>query len=222
MSKNAHASAINHFATLGAIAPKPRRRRVRYEYPEHFRQTILASLGTSSMRNVARAHEIPLSTLYRWRKSSSQLNTMAAVDRADSRCSDESAIPAAAPPAQHEIPERRYALARMRQSRRVMPRLEQARELIERRYFEPIDCTALATIAKMSKCHFVRSYAQIFGESPHQHLLRKRVDAALVLLSRTLQPAAAIASAVGFDSASSLSRAIRKFSRAGAQREVLA
>jgi AraC-like DNA-binding protein len=217
MSKKAYASAISHFATQGAIAPKPRRRRVRYEYPENFRQTILASLGTSSMRNVARAHQIPLSTLYRWRKSSS------ADEQVTSNCAQAEStdnVSATAMSVDHAAARRGFSLARMRPSRRVLPRLEQARELIERKYFEPIDCTSLAMIARMSKCHFVRSYALAFGESPHQQLLRKRVEAALVLLTRTLQPAASIASAVGFDSASSLSRAIRKFSKTGVPREI--
>ena len=110
-------------------------------------------------------------------------------------------------------------IARMRESRRVLFRLTQAREVIEQSYFERIDCATLASVAGMSRCHFVRSYTQVFGESPHQHLLRKRVEAALDLLAITLQPNAAIASAVGFESPSSLARAIRKFTRAPRQRD---
>ena len=88
-------------------------------------------------------------------------------------------------------------------------------DFIENRYFECIDCHALANIAGMSKCHFVRVYKQAMGESPYQHLIRRRAGAALNLLGVILQPTLAIACAVGFESTSSLIKALKKFSATG-------
>jgi len=90
-----------------------------------------------------------------------------------------------------------------------------AHDFIENRYFESIDCHALASIAGMSKCHFVRVYKQAIGESPYQHLIRRRAAAALNLMGVTLQPTLAIACAVGFESTSSLVKALKKFSATG-------
>ena len=203
--------------TRAAARPSPpppaRRRRVRYEYPAHFRQAIECSLRSESARHVARTYEIPLSTLYRWRRAPLQQGGGDAPQRARK---DEGPVSTAARQPARRAAGYIFCVARMRASRQVLARVTQARDMIEQRYFEQIDCAALAAVAGMSKCHFVRTYAQVFGQSPHQHLLRRRVDAALDLLRVTLQPTLAIASAVGFDSCSSLLRAIRKFAAAGA------
>ena len=229
MLKNATIRAISYFATQGLLAAKMRRRRVRYEYPAHLKQTVLSSLHASSARNVAKLYGIPLSTLYRWRKDldpcdcgtkEKQLCTEPVGQTAESRVSSafsktELADSFSAPESANPPLYYRFTKARMRESRQVLERLARARNLIERKYFERIDCAALAAVAKMSRCHFVRVYRQAFGESPHQHLLRKRADAALSLLNLTLQPTISIASAVGFESTSSLVKAIKKFSKTG-------
>ena len=217
MSKYAQSSALNRLAAQGTIGDHARRRRVRYEYPTGFRESVLASLESGSMRHVSSLHEVPLSTLYRWRKSGDAGSATEDDTLHDTaRDADASAVASPTSATEHDEALRRFSsrVARMRESRRVLARLTRAREVIEQRYFERIDCSTLASVAQMSKCHFVRSYAQVFGESPHQHLLRKRVEAALDLMRVTLQPNAAIALAVGFESTSSLLRAVRKFSGA--------
>ncbi len=109
----------------------------------------------------------------------------------------------------------RFDPERMRSGCAVLKRLEAAREFIEKRYFDYAGCDDLANRAGMSKAHFVRVYKQAFGESPHQHVLRRRAQAALDLLTVTLQPMKNVACAVGFDSTSSLARALRKFAPSG-------
>jgi len=217
MSKYAQSSALNRLATQGTIEARARRRRVRYEYPEPFRETVLAASETASLRDLSREHQVPLSTLYRWRNAPADGSARETSAPAESASTRNDCVPRdAGAVADNAEALRRFSarVARMRESRRVLVRLTQAREVIEQSYFERIDCATLASVAGMSRCHFVRSYTQLFGESPHQHLLRKRVEAALDLLAATLQPNAAIASAVGFESPSSLARAIRKFGRA--------
>lgn len=226
MPNYASISAVNTFITAKSIAAKMRRRRVRYEYPADLRRSVLSSLHTSSARNVAKVYGIPLSTLYRWRKHPDEDDcglgdgqphsaTDGGADERGAGALVESthSLSATASPSRQAY--YRFNRARMRPSRQVLNRLARARNVIEQKYFEQIDCAALAAVAKMSKCHFVRIYRQAFGESPHQHLLRKRADAAVNLLNMTLQPTISIASAVGFESTSSLVKAIKKFSKSG-------
>lgn len=230
MPKNATIYAAD--ALPGLSSTKVRRRRVRYEYPAHLRQTVLSSLHTSSARSVAKTYGIPLSTLYRWRKyfdlshcerrekqpctEPARRSRMRTTFPQEGKLADSfSASELPISPQYY-----RFTRTRMRESRQVLQRLARARSLIECKYFEDINCTLLAAVAKMSRCHFVRTYTHAFGESPHQHLLRMRADAALSLMNVTLQPTFSIASAVGFESTSALVKAIKKFSKTGVPQNV--
>jgi AraC-like DNA-binding protein len=206
-------------ANSGANA---RKRRVRFCYPANFKNDVLSSLKNSSPRNTARSLGIPLSTLYRWRKNSSRPLGQLHPPKPSSTLAygnmphaSSTACGAGALDASNK--RRYYTFDRSvaRHSRQVLERLMLAHEFIENRYFEHVDCHALARMAGMSKCHFVRVYKQAMGQSPYQQLIRRRAGAALNLLGVTLQPTLAIACAVGFESTSSLIKALKKFSVAG-------
>lgn len=205
-----------------------RRRKVRFSYPDDFKNEILLLLYNWPAKIVSARYEIPLSTLYRWRMDCSN-------EKCDSRngsCHEEHRMSApactttngfataimransATAQASEGAQGYRFDAARARESRHVLTRLQRARDLIEARYFEHISCSILAAEAQMSRDHFVRMYKQAYRESPYQHLIRKRARAASRLLRSTLQPTESIASAVGFESASALVRAMRKFARA--------
>jgi AraC-like DNA-binding protein len=49
-----------------------------------------------------------------------------------------------------------------------------AKDLIDRNYAEPLDTAALAHAAHASEYDFIRSFRQVFGETPHQYLQRCR------------------------------------------------
>jgi AraC-like DNA-binding protein len=102
-----------------------------------------------------------------------------------------------------------FDVDKARNSRRVLERLSQARQMIESRYNSRLTCAQLARIAGMSRDHFVRVYKDAFGESAQRHLTRVRVSHARTLLQQTLQPAGLIAVAVGFDSYATLSKAFK-------------
>src|SRR3954464_14202973 len=63
--------------------------------------------------------------------------------------------------------------------------LLRARDLADARYFEPLDVDDLARAAGLSRAHFSREIRRAFGESPHAHLLTRRLERAAALLRTT-------------------------------------
>src|SRR5699024_11833883 len=58
----------------------------------------------------------------------------------------------------------------------------------------------------MSPAHFSRRFRALFGETPHRHLQRRRVERACALLRDTTLPVTDVALAVGFASLGTFSR----------------
>jgi AraC family transcriptional regulator len=68
----------------------------------------------------------------------------------------------------------------------------------------------LAGHAGMSDYHFLRTFRQIVGMTPHQYVLRTRLHRAAVRLRRTDEPVSAIALDAGFEDLSTFNRRFRK------------
>lgn len=68
----------------------------------------------------------------------------------------------------------------------------------------------LAQLLGMSQFHFSRMFKQSMGMSPHQYLLRQRIERAKELLTHTNQSLVEIALACGFNSQSHLSQTFRQ------------
>jgi AraC-like DNA-binding protein len=81
--------------------------------------------------------------------------------------------------------------------------LLRARDLVDSRYSEPLDLKALARAAHVSPRHFSRSFRRVFGETPYQYLLSRRLERARHLLRTTDLSVAEICLAVGFTSVGS-------------------
>jgi AraC-like DNA-binding protein len=81
--------------------------------------------------------------------------------------------------------------------------LLRARDLIDGRYSERLDLRALSRAAHVSPRHFSRSFRKIFGETPYQYLLSRRLERARHLLRTTDDSVAEICLAVGFTSVGS-------------------
>jgi AraC-like DNA-binding protein len=81
--------------------------------------------------------------------------------------------------------------------------LLRARDLVDSRYGEPLDLRRLAREAHVSPRHFSRSFRQVFGETPHQYLLSRRLERARHLLRTTDMSVAEICLEVGFTSVGS-------------------
>jgi AraC-like DNA-binding protein len=67
----------------------------------------------------------------------------------------------------------------------------------------------LAQRARLSPFHFLRVFRQVTGVSPHQMLLRLRLNAAAVKLRTTQEPVTGIAYGVGFEDLSNFIRSFR-------------
>ena len=85
-------------------------------------------------------------------------------------------------------------------------RLLRARDAMDRRYAQPLDIPSLARIAFVSEAHFIRTFRDTFGETPHRYLQRRRVERAMFLLSTTQRSVTEICLDVGFTSLGSFSR----------------
>jgi AraC-like DNA-binding protein len=73
--------------------------------------------------------------------------------------------------------------------------LPRAKDLIDRDYAQPLDVPALAREAHASTAHFSRSFKRTFGETPHQSLLRRRIERAEELLRNRARARAIVSGA---------------------------
>jgi len=87
--------------------------------------------------------------------------------------------------------------------------LLRAKDLIDRGYSHQLDVPALARQAHASVAHFSRSFKKAFGETPHQYLLRRRIERAKDLLRSTDLSVTEVSLEVGFRSLGSFSTAFR-------------
>jgi AraC-like DNA-binding protein len=81
--------------------------------------------------------------------------------------------------------------------------LFRAKDLIDARYRDPLNVSALARAAHLSRAHFSREFRRAFGESPHQYLLTRRLERAAALLRTTDRTVADICLTVGLSSVGS-------------------
>jgi AraC-like DNA-binding protein len=89
--------------------------------------------------------------------------------------------------------------------------LLRVRDLIDRAYAAPLAVPALARSAHVSRAYFSRSFKAAFGETPHQYLLRRRMERAKALLRAGELPVTEVCLAVGFTSLGSFSTQFRRF-----------
>ena len=87
--------------------------------------------------------------------------------------------------------------------------LLRARDTMDRDYARPLDVEALAEAASLSRAHFIRSFRDTFGETPHRYLQRRRIERAMEMLRNTDKPVTEICLDVGFTSLGTFSRTFR-------------
>jgi AraC-like DNA-binding protein len=88
--------------------------------------------------------------------------------------------------------------------------LLRARDLIDARYFDPLDVPALARAAHASEAHFAREFRRAFGETPHHYLLTRRLERAAALLRSTDHSVATICMEVGLRSVGSFTSSFKR------------
>ena len=74
------------------------------------------------------------------------------------------------------------------------------RDLIDREFAEELDIASLARRAHLSPDHLIRTFASVFGETPHRYLQRRRIERAMFLLRTTELPVTQVCLRVGYTS----------------------
>jgi AraC-like DNA-binding protein len=83
--------------------------------------------------------------------------------------------------------------------------VRRARDLIDRRFAEPLDLDAMARAAGFSRFHFARAFRAAYGETPGAYLTRRRIERAQDLLRAANLTVTEICHLVGFSSLGSFS-----------------
>jgi AraC-like DNA-binding protein len=89
-------------------------------------------------------------------------------------------------------------------------RLLRARDRMDRSYADALDIEALADSVHLSRAHFIRSFREVFGETPHRYLQRRRIERAMWMLRGTDTSVTEICFDVGFSSLGTFSRTFRE------------
>ncbi|MFF9310628.1 helix-turn-helix domain-containing protein [Streptomyces sp. NPDC014748] len=89
-------------------------------------------------------------------------------------------------------------------------RLAEVVDFMHARLSQRVTLADLAAVAGVSESHFTRAFKASTGQSPHQYLLRRRLDHARRELLRTDRPIAQIAAEAGFADQSHLTRMMRR------------
>lgn len=85
-------------------------------------------------------------------------------------------------------------------------RMLRARDAMDRTYADPLDIPALASVACVSEAHFIRTFKETFGETPHRYLQRRRIERSMSMLRETDLSVTEICLEVGFGSLGTFSR----------------
>jgi AraC-like DNA-binding protein len=104
---------------------------------------------------------------------------------------------------------RRLPVARPATRRELIRRLHRARDFMRAGLGDSLSLDAIARAACLSPFHFHRSFRAFFDETPHQFVIRLRLDRAADRLRRTNARVTEIALAVGFESPAHFSRAFK-------------
>jgi len=104
------------------------------------------------------------------------------------------------------VPVRRAATRR-----EIFRRVSLATDFIHSNYDKPLMLGDMARAAFLSRHHFLRLFKRIHDVTPHEYLQRKRTTVAARLLRGTDLAVEDIVKQVGFDSRSTLFRALRRF-----------
>ena len=97
-----------------------------------------------------------------------------------------------------------------REAEELNRRLLRARDAMDCAYAQPLDVRAVAAVAHLSPAHFSRCFRDVFGETPHRYLQRRRVERSMLLLRETGRSVTEICFDVGFASLGTFSRTFRE------------
>lgn len=89
-------------------------------------------------------------------------------------------------------------------------RMKRVHEYMRAHIDNPLTLTELGKVACVSRFHLIRMFKQVYGETPHQQLLKLRIEEACRRLHGTREDIAKIAADCGFASPAHFTAAFRK------------
>jgi AraC-like DNA-binding protein len=89
-------------------------------------------------------------------------------------------------------------------------RVNKARTMLDECFAEQIEMSALAASVALSEFHFYRTFRQVYGISPHQYQIKRRLEASKNKLEKGEGSVSEIALATGFADVQSFSKSFRK------------
>ncbi|MGW0245716.1 helix-turn-helix domain-containing protein [Nocardia goodfellowii] len=92
----------------------------------------------------------------------------------------------------------------------LLPHLRRARDLADRNYADALNLDELASAAGISKFHFLRAFAAVYGKTPAVYLAERRIERAQDLLRSTNLTVTEICMLVGYSSLGSFSSKFRQ------------
>ncbi|WP_431956376.1 helix-turn-helix transcriptional regulator [Nocardia lijiangensis] len=92
----------------------------------------------------------------------------------------------------------------------LLPHLRKARDLADRHYADPLNLDELASAAGVSKYHFLRAFAAVYGVTPAAYLAERRIERAQDLLRATNLTVTEVCMMVGYSSLGSFSSKFRQ------------
>jgi AraC family transcriptional regulator len=90
-------------------------------------------------------------------------------------------------------------------------RLKRAIDYVEARLAEPVHLADVASAAGLTRMHFAAQFRAATGLSPHEYLLRRRIERAQELLDRTAMSTVDVALSVGFQTQSHFTTVFKRF-----------
>lgn len=92
----------------------------------------------------------------------------------------------------------------------MLVHLRRSRDHIDRHFADELDLDVLAALAGLSKFHFIRSFASVYGVTPIAYVGERRVERAQDLLRTTNLTVTETCHAVGYSSLGSFSSRFRE------------
>lgn len=83
--------------------------------------------------------------------------------------------------------------------------LRRARAFMDAHYCLPLRLDQIASHASFSRYHFIRLFKQVYRQTPHQYLTRRRIERAKALLRSDEMSVTDVCFAVGYESVGSFS-----------------
>lgn len=88
--------------------------------------------------------------------------------------------------------------------------LQTVKDYIEANLTAPLTVAELSAVVSLSIHHFAVLFRRTVGSTPHQYVLKMRIDRAIILLRTTKQPTVMIAHSVGFNTQSHFTRVFHR------------